>query len=419
MPASGETDKATEKELQRLRRLPENKVCPNCLKEDRLGFTAVCMEFKTFVCGECKSAHQSFSHRCKSTAMSIWSMEEVKVLDGKRNGGNMAARATYLARVPDNERPTQDSALEAYKRFVERAYIEKRWMGDSGGGIEGTGDMVTARSEESTRPRERHREKKAKREKKSRKSSSVSAATSPEEPSPLSNIDQPVKNSWHLVDWPGAFVGNNVGVPPYAGGDAALDMVGMQSDASASVRSAQCMAAPSQIAPEAVRPPRFEHHANPWTMGLAPNAAGMAYGMEDQGGFRATTSTSSSAASPYAASHCSEHAMPQSGPHAPPRNGGENFQNGYFGYMEPPRGIPERRIGITGPALDASMSSNKPVLDFRTNPWARDLDPNDPWVVSARSRISFPLVAGNIATTNPWAADLLGSEAHQGCVATA
>lgn len=31
-----------------------------------------------FVCHDCKSAHQSFSHRCKSVQMSTWTMEEVK-----------------------------------------------------------------------------------------------------------------------------------------------------------------------------------------------------------------------------------------------------------------------------------------------------------------------------------------------------
>ena len=77
------------------------QVCPNCLKEESLGFSAVCTTFKTwrpqllfvcvlcteyknlhgfrFICSDCKSAHQSFSHRCKSIQMSVWTMEEVKV----------------------------------------------------------------------------------------------------------------------------------------------------------------------------------------------------------------------------------------------------------------------------------------------------------------------------------------------------
>lgn len=126
--AAADTDKATEKELQRLRRLPENRVCPNCRAESQLGFGAVCMAFKTFVCDQCKSAHQSFSHRTKSVNMSVWQMSEVKALDEHNGGGNREAQRRYLARLPDSERPTKDSSLEAIKRFVERAYIEQRWV---------------------------------------------------------------------------------------------------------------------------------------------------------------------------------------------------------------------------------------------------------------------------------------------------
>eukprot|EP00929_Paragymnodinium_shiwhaense_P119352 TRINITY_DN91233_c0_g1_i1.p1 TRINITY_DN91233_c0_g1~~TRINITY_DN91233_c0_g1_i1.p1 ORF type:complete len:570 (+),score=92.49 TRINITY_DN91233_c0_g1_i1:124-1833(+) len=150
---SGETDKATEKELQRIRRLPENKVCPNCAKEDRLGFTAVCMAYKTFICSECKSAHQSFSHRCKSTAMSIWTMDEVKSLDGKRGGGNAACRASWLANVSESERPNKDSSLDAIKRFIERAYIEKRWVGDPATVSGGTDGSETSPVEDSPNSR--------------------------------------------------------------------------------------------------------------------------------------------------------------------------------------------------------------------------------------------------------------------------
>ncbi|CAE8677924.1 unnamed protein product, partial [Polarella glacialis] len=115
-------------ELQRLRRLPENRVCPNCLKEDRVGFGAVCMAFKTFICDVCKSSHQSFSHRTKSVQMSVWTMEEVKSLDESNGGGNAVANRHYLANVPEGDRPTQASSLEAYKKFVDRAYIEQRWI---------------------------------------------------------------------------------------------------------------------------------------------------------------------------------------------------------------------------------------------------------------------------------------------------
>ena len=51
--------------LNKLRRLPENKVCATCPYEDKMGFKDVCMKFKIFLCSDCKSAHQAFSHRCK------------------------------------------------------------------------------------------------------------------------------------------------------------------------------------------------------------------------------------------------------------------------------------------------------------------------------------------------------------------
>jgi hypothetical protein len=78
---------AAEKELDKVRRDPANKVCPNCLKEDKLGFDAVCFQFKTFVCSACKSAHQGYSHRCKSVRMSNWSKEEVEQLKSENGGG--------------------------------------------------------------------------------------------------------------------------------------------------------------------------------------------------------------------------------------------------------------------------------------------------------------------------------------------
>lgn len=57
-------------------------------------------------------------------------MEEVKALEERNGGGNKVAKETWLANVPDHERPTPDvSPPQAYKRFVERAYIDKLWVG--------------------------------------------------------------------------------------------------------------------------------------------------------------------------------------------------------------------------------------------------------------------------------------------------
>lgn len=54
-------------------------------------------------------------------------MEEVAVLDERNGGGNKMAQIRWLAHVPEGERPTQDSNLDTYKKFIERAYIEHRW----------------------------------------------------------------------------------------------------------------------------------------------------------------------------------------------------------------------------------------------------------------------------------------------------
>merc|ERR1719248_292279 len=90
------------KVLNQLRRLPENKECATCNHTDRMGYKDVCMKFKIFVCDDCKSAHQAFSHRCKSVTMSHWTKEEVDVLKTANGGGNAVNRATMLAGVPPN-----------------------------------------------------------------------------------------------------------------------------------------------------------------------------------------------------------------------------------------------------------------------------------------------------------------------------
>lgn len=90
---------SAEKELDRVRREPANKVCPNCLKEDKLGFDAVCFQFKTFVCTTCKSSHQAYSHRCKSVRMSNWTRDEVEALKAENGGGARDAPRTQSAPV--------------------------------------------------------------------------------------------------------------------------------------------------------------------------------------------------------------------------------------------------------------------------------------------------------------------------------
>eukprot|EP00931_Biecheleriopsis_adriatica_P075370 TRINITY_DN4924_c1_g1_i1.p1 TRINITY_DN4924_c1_g1~~TRINITY_DN4924_c1_g1_i1.p1 ORF type:complete len:461 (-),score=106.99 TRINITY_DN4924_c1_g1_i1:42-1424(-) len=121
---------AAEKELTRLRKLPENRVCPNCgTKADCFGFQAIVVPFKIFVCSGCKSAHQAFSHRCKSASMSNWTMEEVLLLDEQNGGGNRSAAARWLANVPDNVRPQPGAPQEVLKQFIDQAYNKLAWEG--------------------------------------------------------------------------------------------------------------------------------------------------------------------------------------------------------------------------------------------------------------------------------------------------
>ena len=121
--------------LEKIRKLPANRVCANCPEESRLGFDAVCVKFSTFVCHKCKSAHQSFSHRVKSVGMSNWTQDEVDKLRKQNGGGNDVARSTFLANLRGDSKRRYalklGATLDEHKRFVEAAYIRKKFYGDA------------------------------------------------------------------------------------------------------------------------------------------------------------------------------------------------------------------------------------------------------------------------------------------------
>ena len=96
-----------------------------------MGFKNVCMKFKIFVCDDCKSAHQAFSHRCKSVTMSHWTKEEVNSLTAFNGGGNAVNRATMLANVPPSRCRRRCHPTEL-KEFVQEAYDNKRWHDPNG-----------------------------------------------------------------------------------------------------------------------------------------------------------------------------------------------------------------------------------------------------------------------------------------------
>jgi len=124
--------KKAEQELARIRKLPENRKCANCLAPGAPLLTAVVVPFRVFVCSTCKSAHQSFSHRCKSTQMSLWTMDEVRQLEERNGGGNKVAQDKWFARCSDSTRPKEGDSLDRVKDFVNRAYNEERWLDESG-----------------------------------------------------------------------------------------------------------------------------------------------------------------------------------------------------------------------------------------------------------------------------------------------
>ncbi|KAH8048103.1 hypothetical protein JL722_12701 [Aureococcus anophagefferens] len=110
------SDPGAEKELDTLRKLPENKQCANCGVVAQHGHGAVVMTYATFVCHTCKSSHQSFSHLCKSVSMSYWSAKEVKKL---RDGGNARCRAVFMGKMDPSRGLKPGASLQATKDFVD------------------------------------------------------------------------------------------------------------------------------------------------------------------------------------------------------------------------------------------------------------------------------------------------------------
>lgn len=124
--------------LKQLRKLPENKICPNCGTASEFGFGSVCVKYNYFVCDLCKTSHQAISHRVKSITMSTWTIEEVRQLEDHHGGGNAACRHVWLAnapgfggKYPGGSRPKAGDKVETFKQFVIDCYEHGKFRATS------------------------------------------------------------------------------------------------------------------------------------------------------------------------------------------------------------------------------------------------------------------------------------------------
>ena len=87
--------------LNQLRRLPENRMCGSCRHEDKLGFKNVCVKFQIFICDDCKSAHQAYSHRCKVRTAPPARVRLPPAVSrrGRRSSTRRAVRPAWLRRA--------------------------------------------------------------------------------------------------------------------------------------------------------------------------------------------------------------------------------------------------------------------------------------------------------------------------------
>lgn len=120
--------------LNALKKLEANKTCVNCGNYNRFGHQNICEKVRTFVCSNCKSAHQSYSMRVKSVSMSNWTMDEVDALREQNGGGNAAAARVWLGRWDEGQmrKPTKDDPLDYYKQFINHVYNDKAFYDEDG-----------------------------------------------------------------------------------------------------------------------------------------------------------------------------------------------------------------------------------------------------------------------------------------------
>jgi stromal membrane-associated protein len=116
-------DPVYHKELQQLRRLPENKTCADCGATDS-SWTSC--NLGVFICINCAQIHRGIgTHvtKVKSTMGTyLWHPDEMEVM---RNTGNAKSNAIYLAK---GEIPPKGTSPNSMRNHIVDKYEKRKWV---------------------------------------------------------------------------------------------------------------------------------------------------------------------------------------------------------------------------------------------------------------------------------------------------
>ena len=120
-----------EKILRDLCKLEGNRQCMTCTGHGGRAPQYACPTFGIFVCTTCSGAFREFQFRVKSISNSLFSPEEVRVM---QETGNDSARARYLAGWygTQNERTcplVENSKPGQLRDFIRQVFHERRFEG--------------------------------------------------------------------------------------------------------------------------------------------------------------------------------------------------------------------------------------------------------------------------------------------------
>jgi hypothetical protein len=87
----------------------------------------VCLDFKTFVCRQCRDVHMEFGHRTMSMSDPDWEQADINLVANK--GGNKRATSEWLAFWNASEFPRPVESDEQGRRdFIRKAFVVKCWQ---------------------------------------------------------------------------------------------------------------------------------------------------------------------------------------------------------------------------------------------------------------------------------------------------